>query len=147
MRILLIVFLSFFAFSDDHDSMYQELNAVYLYCSVEEGLSDSKAEKMWEKWVAAYSEMAESLDDEVSSVMLFPFNTNEEMRGGNDMFFVTHAPTMAALGAHQVAMWKMMNEDSNFPESPMECEDQSEAFQMVGPGTADAPYDLSLIHI
>ena len=73
MRILLIVFLSFFAFSDDHDSMYQELNAVYLYCSVEEGLSDSKAEKMWEKWVAAYSEMAESLDDEVSSVMLFPF--------------------------------------------------------------------------
>ena len=54
MRILLIIFLSFFAFSDDHDSMYQELNAVYLYCSVEEGLSDSKAEKMWEKWVAAY---------------------------------------------------------------------------------------------
>ena len=43
MRVLLIIFLSFFAFSDDHDSMYQELNAVYLYCSVEEGLSDSKA--------------------------------------------------------------------------------------------------------
>ena len=145
MRILLIVFLSFFAFSDDHDSMYQELNAVYLYCSVEEGLSDSKAEKMWEKWVAAYSEMAESLDDEVSAVMLFPYNTNEEMRGGNDMFFVTHAPTMAAMGAHQVAMWNMMNEDSNFPESPMECEDRSEAFQRVGPGTADAPYDFFAI--
>ena len=58
------------------------------------------------------------------------------------MFFVTHAPTMAALGAHQVAMWNMMNEDNSFPESPMECEDQSEAFQRVGPGTADAPYDF-----
>ena len=109
MRILLIIFLSFFAFSDDHDEMYQEVNAVYLYCSVDENLSDAKAEKMWEKWRLAYVEKAESLEDEVSSVMLFPFNTNEEMRGGDDMFFVTHAPTMSALADHQVAMWNLMN--------------------------------------
>ena len=87
MRILLIIFLSFFAFSDDHDAMYQEVHAAYLYCSVDEDLSDTKAEMMWEKWLAAYKEMAESLDDEVGTVMLFPFNTNEEMRGGDDMFF------------------------------------------------------------
>ena len=142
MRILLIIFLSFFAFGDDHDAMYQEVNAVYLYCSVDEDLSDAKAEKMWEKWVAAYKEMAESLDDEVGSVMLFPFNTNEEMRGGDDMFFVTHAPTMAALAEHQVAMWNLMNDDNKFPESPLNCENQSEAFQRVGPGTAEAPYDF-----
>ena len=140
MRILLIIFLSFFAFSDDHDEMYQEVNAAYLYCSVDEKLSDTKATRMWEKWSAAYKEMAESLEDEVGTVMLFPFNTNEEMRGGDDMFFVTHAPTMAALGAYQVATWNLMNDDKMFPESPLVCDNQSEAFQRVGPG-------LSLIHI
>ena len=38
MRILLIVFLSFFAFSDDHDEMYQPGWAEYVYCNVKEGL-------------------------------------------------------------------------------------------------------------
>ena len=54
MRILLIIFLSFFAFSDDHDEMYTEAYGDYLYCSAKEGLSDSKAEKMFEKWAEAY---------------------------------------------------------------------------------------------
>ena len=49
---------------------------------------------MFEKWAEAYQEKANSLDDNVSSVMLWPFYTNEEMRGGEEMFFVTHAPTM-----------------------------------------------------
>ena len=49
MRILLIIFLSFFAFSDDHDEMYQPGWAEYVYCNVKEGLSDSKATKMFEK--------------------------------------------------------------------------------------------------
>jgi hypothetical protein len=64
------------------------------------------------------------------------------MRGGDDMFFVTHAPSMAALGAYQVATWNLMNDDKYFPESPMKCENQSEAFQRVGPGTSEDPYDF-----
>ena len=97
MRILLIVFLSFFAFSDDHDEMYQPGWAEYVYCNVKEGLSDSKATKMFEKRRAAYAEIAEGLDDEVGMVVLFPYYTNEEMRDGADLFFVTHAPTMNCL--------------------------------------------------
>ena len=65
--------LSFFVFSDDHDEMYTEAYGDYLYCSAKEGLSDSKAEKMFEKWAEAYQEKANSLDDNVSSVMLWPF--------------------------------------------------------------------------
>ena len=52
MRILLIVFLSFFAFSDDHDEMYQPGWAEYVYCNVKEGLSDrehANTEKAKEK--------------------------------------------------------------------------------------------------
>ena len=122
MRILLIIFFSFFAFSDDHVEMYTEAYADYLYCSTKEGLSDSKAEKMFEKWFDAYQEKANSLEDNVSSVMLWPFYTNEEMRGGDDMFFVTHAPTMKEMGEFQVAMYNMINEDKSFPKNSMECE-------------------------
>ena len=43
---------------------------------------------MFERRMKAYVEMAESLDDEVGMVMLWPVYTNEEMRGGDDMFFV-----------------------------------------------------------
>ena len=78
--------------------MYQEGWAEYVYCSVKDGLSDQKAEQMFERRMKAYVEMAESLDDEVGMVMLWPVYTNEEMRGGDDMFFVKHAPTMKALG-------------------------------------------------
>ena len=67
MRILLILFLSFFVFSDDHDEMYTEAYGDYLYCSTKEGLSDSKAERMFEKWAEAYQEKANSLDDNVST--------------------------------------------------------------------------------
>ena len=49
MRILLILFLSFFVFSDDHDEMYQPGWAEYVYCNVKEGLSDSKAERCSKK--------------------------------------------------------------------------------------------------
>ena len=87
MRILFLALISFFAFSDNHDEMYEEVYASYLYCSVDEELSDDKARRMWEKWLPAYKNHAEMLDDEVSAVMLFPWNTNEEMRGGDDMFF------------------------------------------------------------
>ena len=69
--------------------------------------------------------------------MLWPFYTNEEMRGGEEMFFVTHAPTMKEMGEFQVAMWNMMNDDKSFPESPMECKDSSVAFQRIGPSTGD----------
>ena len=69
MRILLIVFLSFFAFSDDHDEMYQPGWAEYVYCNVKEGLSDSKATKMFEKRRAAYAEIAVSkCEERVSKV-------------------------------------------------------------------------------
>ena len=66
MRILLLIFVSFFAFTDDHDEMYQEGWAEYVYCSVKDGLSDQKAEQMFERRMKAYAEMAESLDDEVT---------------------------------------------------------------------------------
>ena len=85
MRILLLIFVSFFAFTDDHDEMYQEGWAEYVYCTVKDGLSDQKAEQMFERRMKAYAEMAESLDDEVGMVMLWPVYTNEEMRGGDDM--------------------------------------------------------------
>ena len=45
-------------------------NAEYVYCSVKDGLSDQKAEQMFERRMKAYAEMAESLDDEVGMVML-----------------------------------------------------------------------------
>ena len=53
-------------------------------------LSEDEAEQMFERRMKAHAEMAESLDDEVGMVMLWPLYTNEEMRGGDDMFFVTH---------------------------------------------------------
>ena len=34
---------------------------------------------------------------------MLPVYTNEEMRGGDDIIFVTHAPTMKALGEHNMA--------------------------------------------
>ena len=142
MRILFLALISFFAFSDNHDEMYEEVYASYLYCSVDEELSDNKARRMWDKWLPAYKNHAEMLDDEVSAVMLFPWNTNEEMRGGDDMFFVTHAPSMTALSRFQVDIWNMINDDKRMPESPMVCENRSEAFQRVGPGTSDEPYDF-----
>ena len=33
MRILFLIFVSFFAFTDDHKSMYQPMYAEYSYCS------------------------------------------------------------------------------------------------------------------
>ena len=42
MRILFLIFVSFFAFTDDHDEMYQEGWAEYVYCSVKED-DDEKA--------------------------------------------------------------------------------------------------------
>ena len=46
MRILLILFLSFFVFSDDHDEMYQPGWAEYRYCNFKDGLSDNQIEKI-----------------------------------------------------------------------------------------------------
>ena len=91
MRILFLALISFFAFSDNHDEMYEEVYASYLYCSVDERLTEDEATTMWEKWFPAFKKHAEMLDDNVSAVMLFPLNTNEEMRGGDDMFFVPHS--------------------------------------------------------
>ena len=54
MRILLLIFVSFFAFTDDHDEMYQEGWAEYVYCSVKDGLSDQKAEQMFERRMKAF---------------------------------------------------------------------------------------------
>ena len=136
MRILLIVFLSFFAFSDDHDEMYQPGWAEYVYCNVKEGLTDSKATKMFEKRRAAYAEIAEGLDDEVGMVVLFPYYTNEEMRDGADLFFVTHAPTMKALGEHSMAMFAATQENP-LPASPLECDNASTAFQRIGPSSGE----------
>ena len=54
-------------------------------------------------------------------------NTNEEMRGGDDMFFVTHAPTMKALGEHNMAMWAAQ-EAKKLPESPIFIQSSDELF-------------------
>tara|TARA_B100000700_G_scaffold174440_1_gene192621 strand:+ start:5199 stop:5948 length:750 start_codon:yes stop_codon:yes gene_type:complete len=142
MRILLLILLSTFVWSDDHTEMYQDVYAQYQYCSVKDGLSDAQAERMFEKHITAYRELAESLDDEVSTVMLFPFYTNEEMRGGADMMFITHAPNMKAMGEYLVATWNAIDQDKMFPESPMECENASTAFQRVGPSSTDEPSDF-----
>ena len=144
MRILFLIFVSFFAFTDDHDEMYQEGWAEYVYCSVKDGLSDQKAEQMFERRMKAYVEMAESLDDEVGMVMLWPVYTNEEMRGGDDMFFVKHAPTMKALGEHNMAVWAAQ-EAKKLPESPLECDNASTAFQRIGPGSSDEPTDSFVV--
>ena len=143
MRILLILFLSFSVFSDDHDEMYQPGWAEYRYCNFKDGLSDNQIEKMFDKRRAAYAERAGALDDEVGMVMLFPFYTNEEMRDGADVFFVTHAPSMKALGEYIMAMYAADQEDP-LPTSPLECENASTAFQRIGP-SAGEPTDSFIV--
>ena len=49
-------------------------------------------------------------------MLLWPIFTNEEMRGGDDMFFVTHGPSMKALGEF-TKMYAPMGADDNMPES------------------------------
>ena len=51
MRILLLILLSTFLWSDDHTEMYQDVYAQYQYCSVKDGLSDAQAERMFEKHI------------------------------------------------------------------------------------------------
>ena len=66
------------------------------------------------------------------------------MRGGDDMFFVKHAPTMKALGEHNMAVWAAQ-EAKKLPESPLECDNASTAFQRIGPGSSDEPTDSFVV--
>ena len=97
MRILFLIFVSFFAFTDDHKNMYQPMYAEYSYCSqiVED---DDEAQEMFQATVAAWLKHATSFENDISVSVLLPIFTNEEMRGGDDFFFVTHGPSRKALG-------------------------------------------------
>ena len=144
MRILLLILLSTFAWGDNHDEMYTNVIAEYTYCSVKDGLDDADAEKMFGENVQAYLELANSFENDVGIVALWPYYANEEMTGGHDMMFVAHAPSRKAKGAFNDKMFQLMSADDNFPESPMECE-SSEAFQRVGPSSSDELYDAFVV--
>ena len=144
MRILLFILLSFYAWSDDHDKMYTNVIAEYTYCSVKDDITDMQAEQMFERNVAAYLELANSFENNIGIVALWPYFANEEMTGGHDMMFVMHAPTRKEKGAFNDTMFQLISADPNFPESPMECE-SSEAFQRVGPSSSDEQYDAFVV--
>ena len=121
MRILLFILLSFYAWSDDHDKMYTNVIAEYTYCSVKDDITDMQAEQMFERNVGAYLELANSFENNIGIVALWPYYANEEMTGGHDMMFVMHAPTRKEKGAFNDTMFQLISADPNFPESPMEC--------------------------
>ena len=95
-----------------------------------------KKQQMFERRMKAYAEKAESLDDEVGMVML-PIFTNEEMRGGDDMFFVTHGPSMKALGEFTWPMYAAMEADEIPESSSLNVKIIQTAFQRIGPGSSD----------
>ena len=140
MRILFLIIVSFFAFTDDHEGMYQPMYAEYYYCSqiVED---DDEAQEMFQAHVGARIGYASSFENDVSFSVLFPIFTNEEMRGGDDFFFVLHGPSRKALGEFNETMYFLMEADDNMPEAPFECKNNSEAFQRIGPSSDDTQYD------
>ena len=135
MKLLLILFMSLGLLADDHDDMYEEVYADYLYCNDDDNLSAERRDEAFEDFIEAWNEHASSFDNSVALSAVYPFYTNDDMRSGADFMFVRHAPSRQALGAFLLQMYNLVSEDDDMPKAPFECDNASEAYQLVGPSS------------
>ena len=145
MRILLLLLLSFFTWSDDHENMYEGIFADYVFCNADEDMSDDKRFAAFQKFIMAWNKHANSFENNVSLSVVTPIYTDAEMRGGSDFFFVKHAPSRKALGAFNQKITELITGDDKMPEPPFECEDANETFQRVGPSSDGEEYSEGIV--
>ena len=55
MRLFLILFISLGLLANDHEDMYEEVYADYLYCNVDDNLSAERRDEAFEDYIEAVS--------------------------------------------------------------------------------------------
>ena len=55
MRLFLILFISLGLLANDHEDMYEEVYADYLYCNVDDNLSAERRDEAFEDYIEAWN--------------------------------------------------------------------------------------------